>query len=65
MFRFLIDTCVWIELAKDPRQQAQLAALEELIKAKAAELILPRTVVIEFARNRARTIEDSNKSLSR
>jgi hypothetical protein len=64
MFRILIDTCVWIELAKDPRQQSLLAVLEHVVQDNIVELILPRTIVEEFARNRKRTIEESNKSLS-
>jgi hypothetical protein len=41
-----------------------LAALEELIRQGAAELILPRTILKEFARNKARVIEESSRSLS-
>src|SRR5690242_8513144 len=54
MFKILIDTCVWLELAKDYQQQPILSALEELIRHREIELILPRTVVDEFARNKAR-----------
>ena len=63
-FNLLIDTCVWLDVAKDYHQQAILAALEELIRQGAIALILPRTVVDEFARNKARVIEDSSRSLS-
>lgn len=64
MFKILVDTCVWLDLAKDYQQQAILAALEELIRQGHVELILPRTVVDEFARNKARVIEESGRSLS-
>jgi hypothetical protein len=60
----LIDTCVWLDLAKDYQQQAVLAALEELIRQGEIELILPRTIVDEFARNKVRIIEESSRSLS-
>lgn len=63
-FNLLIDTCVWLDLAKDYQQQPVLAALEELIRQGDIALILPRTVVDEFARNKARVIEDSSRSLS-
>jgi hypothetical protein len=63
-FNLLIDTCVWLDLAKDYQQQAILAALEELIHQGSTALILPRTVVDEFARNKARVIEESSRSLS-
>jgi hypothetical protein len=63
-FNILIDTCVWLDVAKDYQQQAILSALEELIRQEGIALILPRTVVDEFARNKARVIEESSRSLS-
>jgi hypothetical protein len=64
MFKILIDTCVWLDLAKDYQQQAILTALEELIRQGDVELILPFTIVEEFVRNKSRVIEESNRSLS-
>jgi len=55
---------VWLDLAKDYQQQTILTALEELIQQGDIELILPRTVVDEFARNKVRIIEESSRSLS-
>ena len=43
MFKILIDTCVWLDLAKDYQQQPILTALEDLIRMGDIELILPRT----------------------
>ena len=60
----LIDTCVWLDVAKDYQQRTILAALEELIRQGDIALILPRIVVDEFARNKERIIEDSSRSLS-
>jgi hypothetical protein len=64
LFKILIDTCVWLDLAKDYQQQPILAALEELIRLGDIELILPRTVLDEFARNKERVVEESSRSLS-
>lgn len=64
LFKILIDTCVWLDLAKDYQMQAILAPLEELTRQGNVELILPRTVVDDFARNKARVIEDRSRSLS-
>lgn len=64
MFKILIDTCVWLDLAKDYQQKVILAALEELIRQGDITLILPRTVVDEFARNKARVVDESRRSLS-
>ena len=32
MFKILADTCVWLDMAKEPQQQLLLSVLEELIK---------------------------------
>jgi hypothetical protein len=64
MFHLLIDTCVWLDLAKDHQQEALLSVLEELMKQGQVSLILPRTVVDEFTRNKARVAEESCRSLS-
>src|SRR6266545_1055691 len=64
MFTLLFDTCVWLDLAKDHRQQALIDVLEELIKQGEASLALPRTVIDEFARNKRRLIDESHHSLS-
>jgi hypothetical protein len=63
-FNLLIDTCVWIELAKDYEQQPLLGALEQLIQQGQVSLILPRTLVNEFSRNKTRMIEEGRQSLS-
>jgi len=64
MFKILIDTCVWLDLAKDHRQEPLLTSLETLVKEKDVSLIMPRIVLTEFARNKTRIIEDSKRSLS-
>jgi hypothetical protein len=64
MFKVLVDTCVWLDLAKDYTQQVILSVLEQLIREGEVELILPRTIVDEFERNKARIIESNAKSLS-
>jgi predicted nucleic acid-binding protein len=64
VFKILIDTSVWIDLAKDYQQRPILTALEELIRLGDIDLILPRTVLDEFARNKGRVVEESSRSLS-
>lgn len=64
MFSLLIDTCVWLDLAKDHKQQALLGVLEELIGANEASLIVPRLIIDEFNRNKARIVEESRQSIS-
>ncbi len=64
MFWMLIDTCVWLDLAKDQRQVPVLGVIEEMIKRGMVSLIVPRVVLDEFGRNRERIAKDSAKSLS-
>jgi hypothetical protein len=64
MFRMLIDTCVWLDLAKDPKQVPALGVVEEMVKLGIVSLIVPRLVLDEFRRNRGRIARESAKSLS-
>lgn len=63
-FRLLIDTCVWLDAAKDYRQAAMLDALGKLVHDGRLEVILPRVVIDEFERNKSRVIEDAGRSIS-
>lgn len=60
----LIDTCVWLDLAKDYRQLPALEAVAALSEAGDLELILPRVVADEFERNKERVVAESKRSLS-
>ena len=64
MFRMLIDTCVWLDLAKDPKQLPILSTVEELLRLGNISLIVPHIVLDEFQRNRERIAKESAKSLS-
>ena len=60
----LVDTCVWLDVAKDYRQRATIAALQQMVESDAVELIVPRQVVEEFARNKERVFAEAGRSLS-
>jgi PIN domain len=64
MFRVLIDTCVWLDLAKDQRQEGLLAAVEEMVRLGMISLIVHQTVLDEFQRNRERIAKESARSVS-
>jgi hypothetical protein len=64
MFRMLVDTCVWLDLAKDPKQVPVLGVVEELLRLGMVSVIVPRVVLDEFRRNRERIAKESVKSLS-
>ena len=63
-WKLLVDSSVWLDLAKDHRLSAVLTAIEELIDARAIELIMPTIVLDEFARNRDKVVEQSRRSFS-
>lgn len=64
MCKILIDTCVWLDLAKDSKQLPILGSVEELIRLNIITLIVPRIVLDEFQRNKERIAKESTKSLS-
>lgn len=61
--KILLDTDVWLDLAKDYRKAPVLTALGNLVGTGAVELILPEIVIDEFRRNRDRVVEHSRRSL--
>lgn len=64
MFRILIDTCVWFDIAKDSKQHPLLGVVEQMVRDKLIELIVPSVIIDELNRNRGRIAKDSAKSLS-
>lgn len=64
MFRLLIDTCVWLDLASDPKLNHLVGVVEELVNLGQIELIVPRVVIDEIQRNRERIEKNSVKSLT-
>src|SRR5260370_20004294 len=64
MFRMFIDTCVWLDLAKDHQNLPLLGVIEEIVRVGIVTLLVPRIVLDEFERNRDRIAKESTKSLS-
>lgn len=64
MFKFLVDTSVWLDLAKDRDQQTLLTVIDELVKMQKLSLITPRCILDEFERNKSRIVKESTQSLS-
>ena len=64
MLRLLVETCGWLDVAKDHRQENTLSVLEELIRLGEVSLIVPTVVLVEFARHKTRIVEESRRSLS-
>ncbi|WP_269768295.1 PIN domain-containing protein [Burkholderia ubonensis] len=61
--RLLVDTCVWLDLAKDYREQPVVSALEDLVGSGEVELIVPQQVLDEFDRDKARIIDEARRGL--
>lgn len=64
MFKILIDTCVWLDLAKDVKQEALLTVIEDLYQLGQLRLLVPDIVIAEFARNKDKVVVDSRRSLA-
>lgn len=60
----LIDTCVWLDLAKDPSSDPIVIALKDLVEAGTIKLIVPSLVKDEFIKNKDRVAEVSRQRLS-
>jgi hypothetical protein len=60
----LVDTCVWLDLAKDWRQQTVIHAMRgEVARREGLELVVPDVVRDEFARNKERVAAEAQRSL--
>ena len=64
MFKMLIDTSVWLDLAKDQKQEPLLGVIEEMLKLGLLTILVPRIVLDEFCRNRGRIAQQAAKGLS-
>lgn len=62
MLKILIDTCVWLELAKDYRNYDLIQAVGDLRDQGMLQVILPRLVVEEFDRNKERVLKAASAS---
>lgn len=63
MFKVVVDTCVWIDLARNIKGDAILDALETFIDEGSIELLVPAVVIAEFSRNRERIVKEGLQSL--
>lgn len=64
MIKILIDTCVWLDIAKTSKGDKILELLLEFLDRGEVSLITPDLILEEFKRNKDRVINDAGKSLS-
>jgi hypothetical protein len=57
MVKLVVDTCVWLDIAKDHKQQSIIMVLDELIEDGLVELIIPEIIIDEFDRNKDRILQ--------
>nr|WP_256122167.1 PIN domain-containing protein [Burkholderia sp. A2] len=57
--RLVVDTCVWLDLARDYREQPIIGVLEDLVDRGEVEIIVQQQVLDEFDRNEARVIDEA------
>lgn len=63
MLRILIDTCVWLDVAKDYRHLKTLDVLIDLIRDGEAELVVPQQTLDEFERNKERIVKETSQGI--
>jgi hypothetical protein len=64
MLRMLVDTCVWLDMAKTPSQSKNIDILSNLRAEELVDIIVPQIVLHEFLRNRDRVITEYAKSIT-
>ena len=64
VIHMLVDTCVWLDLAKQADGGKMVAILWELCDKGRVELIVPQVVLDEFERNRDRVQETMTRSVN-
>jgi hypothetical protein len=64
MLKLLIDTCVWIDLAKDHHQHTFLRTLDTLMREGEVSVMVPSLVLAEFERNKGNIVNGNRQSLS-
>ena len=62
--RMLVDSCVWLDLAKDPSTLPLIGALEELVGGEDLVLVVTRTILDEFAQSKSQLVEDGGRGVS-
>lgn len=64
MTKLLIDTCVWLDMAKTDKGEKIINLLEEFIKENEISLLIPEIILSEFNRNKDRIAADAKKSVA-
>ena len=63
MLKLMVDTSVWLDLARDHRAEPVISALEDMIQAGEVVLTMPQIILDEFSRRKDQVAEETRKSL--
>ena len=61
--QLLVDTCVWLDLARDNREEPTIEAIHDLVASGEIDLIVPEVVLEEFQRCKERVMAEAKRSL--
>jgi len=64
MTNILIDTCVWLDLAKTSKHEKLVNLLDQLVEDWEISLVIPEIIITEFNNNKDRIVIDAGKNLS-
>ena len=64
MFNVPIDTCVWLKIAEDYKYTPLLQVVQGAVAQEKMKLLVPRQVLDEFKKNRARVLKTSERRFS-
>lgn len=64
MTNILIDTCVWLDLAKTSKYEKLVNLLDQLVEDWQVSLVIPEIIISEFQNNKNRIVVDAGKNLS-
>ena len=63
LYRVMIDTCIWLDLARNYRAAPLVRALYDMCDNAELEIIVPDIVKEEFERNKDRVLAEATKSV--
>ena len=64
MTKILIDTCIWLDIAKTDKGEKIINLLEEFIKEEEISLLVPEIILEEFNRNKERIASEAKKNVA-
>lgn len=64
MYKLLIDTSIWLDIAKTTKGEKLIRLLEEFLSREQVSLICPEIIRSEFDKNKERVISNIGKSIS-